>query len=790
MTDADSRPEPDPILETDPRQPRELPVLPLRDVVMFPHMVVPLGVVRDRTIRALQASKLAGEPLFAITQRNPHDDDPGPEDLYNVGAVSRPVQILELPDGTLRVVLEGLYRARAASFSQRDPYHCAWAIGVESVQHASVELQAMMRNVVSQFEEATNLSRNIPPEALVMSLNIDDPGRLADTVATYLSIKTEDKQRLLETLDVAERLRLLDRLLAAELQILTLERDIHVRVHNEIEDSQREHYLREQLKAIQDELGEVAGLSTDIEEYREKIQEAQMSEEATEKALRELERLEQMPVASPEVSVIRTFLDWLTELPWTTQTSDEININKAERVLDQDHYGLKKVKERVLEFLAVRQLAQHARGPILCFIGPPGVGKTSIGRSIARSMGREFIRISLGGVHDEAEIRGHRRTYVAALPGRIIQALRRVKSNNPVFMIDEIDKVGADFRGDPTSALLEVLDPEQNNSFRDHYLEVPFDLSKIMFITTGNLLDPVAPALRDRMEVLEFPGYTEEEKLQIAKRFLVPKQRKDNGVTGKHIRFTDKGLRHLITSYTHEAGVRNLEREIGTLCRKTAKRVAAGEEPTVRAIPGTIADMLGPERYRHDRRTDRDKIGVATALSYTPEGGDIINIEVAIVPGEGELVLTGHLGEVMKESGQAALGYARSLQKELGLPEGYFAKHDIHIHVPAGAIPKEGPSAGTAICTALVSGLQETPVRADVAMTGEVTLHGRVLQVGGVREKVLAAHRAGITQIILPQDNEKDLQDRDEIPEQVHNDIEFVFVETMDQVLHNALAVG
>ncbi len=775
--------EPEAAVAGDAGHPSHLAVLPLRDVVMFPHMVVPLGVVRERSVRALQAAKLAGEPLLAIAQISAHDDDPAPHEMFRMGTVCRAVQVLELPDGTLRVVLEGLYRARLDTYLQQDPYYRARFTPVHSAERRSLELQAMMRNVVSQFEEATNLSRSIPPEALVMCLNLEEPGRLADTVGTYLGIKTAEKQQLLETLDVRERLRLLDRLLAAELEILMLERDIHVRVHNELEDSQREHYLREQLRAIQDELGEGGGLPMDVEEYREKILAAHMSEEATERALRELERLEQMPAASPEVSVLRTYLDWLVELPWTTQTSDEIDINRAQEILDEDHYGLKKVKERVLEFLAVRQLVARARGPILCFIGPPGVGKTSIGRSIARSMGREFIRISLGGVHDEAEIRGHRRTYVAALPGRIIQALRRAKSNNPVFMIDEIDKVGADFRGDPTSALLEVLDPEQNDSFRDHYLEVPFDLSNIMFIATGNLLEPVPPALRDRMEVIEFPGYTEDEKLQIARRFLVRKQRTENGVSGKHVKFTDRGLRYLITHYTYEAGVRNLEREIASVCRKTAKRVAGGEQPAITADPTSIPGLLGPEQYHHDRRGDEDRIGVATGLSFTPQGGDIIHIEVSVVPGKGELVLTGHLGEVMKESAQAALGYARLLGQQVGFTQDHFEKHDIHVHVPSGAIPKEGPSAGIAICTALVSGLRQAPVRSNVALTGEITLHGRVLKVGGVREKVLAAHRAGITKVILPRDNERDLLDRDEIPAQVHHDITFVFVETMDQVL-------
>ena len=769
---------------------RELPVLPLRDVVMFPGLVVPLGVARAESVRAVQYAKETGEPIFAITQKYADLEDPVVEDLYGMGTVARAVQILELPDGTLRVVLEGLYRAHVEEFAQQKPYVRGVARAVDSIEYETVEIEAMMRSITSAFEEATDLSSQIPPEALVMVLNIDEPGRLADTVATYIGSKISEKQTVLETLDVGERLQRLDEMLARELSILRLERDIHARVRVEIEDTQREHYLREQLRAIQDELGDAGGMGTQVEDYRDRILRSNMSAEARERALKELDRLAQMPAASPEVSVIRTFLDWLFDLPWTTETTDQLDINKAQAILDSDHYGLKKVKERVLEFLAVRKLVDKARGPILCFIGPPGVGKTSIGRSIARSMGREFIRISLGGVHDEAEIRGHRRTYVGALPGKIIQALRRTSSNNPVFMIDEIDKVGADFRGDPTSALLEVLDPEQNDSFRDHYLEVAYDLSNIMFVATGNVLQTIPPALRDRMEIIEFPGYTEDEKLNIARKFLVAKQRREHGITGKHIKFGAKGLRHLINHYTYEAGVRNLERQIAALCRKTAKRLASDESPAISVDAAAIAEMLGAEMFRHDRRNQEDRIGVATGLSYTPQGGDIISIEVCVVPGEGELVLTGHLGEVMKESAQAAVGYARLRGRELGLDDGFFTKHDIHVHVPSGAVPKEGPSAGIAICTALMSALQQAPVRSHIAMTGETTLHGKVLPIGGVREKVLAAHRAGIRTVILPKDNEKDLADIDEIPEEVHRDIQFVYVDSAEQVLQYALAEG
>lgn len=762
-------------------------VLPVRDVVVFPGLVLPLGAARDMTIRAIQAARETGEPVLALTQLDPELEDPGPEDLYSVGTLARAVQVLELPDGTLRVVLEGLQRMQVDKVRWAGRFLRARAHAVTESSSPSIETEAKMRSLVSAFEEATELSASIPPEALVMAMNVDEPGRLADTIVAYLNTDTTAKQEVLGTFDVSARLDLVQLILATELSILRLERDLHARVRTEMEDSQREHYLREQMRAIQDELGETGGGYNDTEEYRDRLAASELPEEAMEKALEELDRLEQMPPASPEVSVIRTYLDWLLELPWSAQTVDEIDVRRAQSILDQDHYGLKKVKERVLEFLAVRSLVQHVRGPILCFMGPPGVGKTSIGRSIARSMGREFVRVSLGGVHDEAEIRGHRRTYVGALPGKIIQALRRVRSNNPVFMIDEIDKVGADFRGDPSSALLEVLDPEQNGSFRDHYLEVAYDLSNIMFIATGNLLEPIPPALRDRMEVIEFPGYTENEKLEIARHFLVKKQRKEHGIKGSHLRFPVSGLRTLINSYTREAGVRNLERQIAAVCRKTARLVAAGENPSITADPARIREMLGPEMHRGDRCGTEHRIGIATGLSYTPHGGDIISIEVCVVPGNGALVLTGQLGTVMKESGQTAVGYARTRSVELGLPDDYFTKHDIHVHVPEGAVPKEGPSAGLAICTALMSALQGKPVRCDVAMTGEITLHGRALPIGGVREKVLAAHRAGVKTVALPEENRKDLEDFDEVPAEVREDLQFVFVEHVEQVLELAL---
>jgi ATP-dependent Lon protease len=772
----------------DPRAAADFPVLPLRDVVVFPHMVVPLGVGRPASVRAVQQAKQADELLVLVAQRNPEVDDPSADQLYEVGCLARVVQTLGLPDSSVRVIVEGQARVRIERFSQEHPYLRAVVEIHTEEEPAGPEVEARMRRLVSTFQEIGNLSDDVPPEAVVTALNVEQPGRLCDLVGAYVGIRLPQKQELLGILSVRQRLLRLDEMLVSELEILRLQRDIQQRVRVGLEASQREYFLREQLRAIQDELGDFSS-SPEYQEYHQKIDQSHMSAEATEKAWEELTRLERMPPASPEVSVIRTYLDWLIELPWEAETSDKLDVAAAQHILDQDHYGLKRVKERVLEFLAVRQLVKDVRGPILCFIGPPGVGKTSIGRSIARAMGREFIRVSLGGVRDEAEIRGHRRTYVGAMPGRIIQTIRRVKSRNPVFMIDEIDKIGADFRGDPTSALLEVLDPEQNTAFVDHYLEVPFDLSRVMFIATGNLLEPVPPALKDRMEVIEFAGYIEEEKLEIARRYLVPKQRKGHGVNGKQVRFSVGGLRYLIRHYTHEAGVRNLEREIATVCRKVARQVAAGEDVALGVSEKTLPEVLGPVRFRLDERRETDQVGVATGLAFTQAGGDIISIEVSVVPGEGALVLTGQLGEVMRESAQAAVGYARSQADAIGLDPGFFTKHDIHVHVPSGAVPKEGPSAGVAIATALLSALRRAPVRSDVAMTGEVTLHGRVLPIGGVREKILAAHRAGIRTVILPIGNEKDVAGSDDIPATARQDLTFVYARNMAEVVERSLVV-
>ncbi len=769
-------------------EPLTLPVLPVRDLVVFPHMVVPLIVVRDRSVRALNEAKQTGSDILLVTQRDAQIQDPRAEELYSLGTVARVLQMLELPDGTMRVVVEGMHRGRVAGIRESERMMRADVAEVEEVEEQGVHVAAMMRNVVSQFDQAVNLSRSIPPEALVTAMNVEHSGKLADLVAAYLSVPVPVKQDLLETLVATERLQKLTTLLSEELEILTLEKKIQSRVRDEVQDSQKEYYLREQLRAIQDELGEREGTLQDADEYRDKIASCGMPSEAAERALREVDRLEKMPPVAPEVTVIRTYLDWLISLPWRKRSKDKLDIIAAEDILEEDHYGLKHAKERVLEFLAVRKLVRRVKGPILCFIGPPGVGKTSIGRSIARALGRKFVRISLGGVRDEAEVRGHRRTYIGSMPGRIMQTLRTVGTRNPVFMLDEIDKIGIDFRGDPAAALLEVLDPEQNHSFSDHYLEVAFDLSEVMFIATGNLLDPVPPALRDRMEVIRFPGYVEEEKLQIARYFLMPKQLKENGLTEENVHFTAGALQEICRYYTRESGVRNLEREIASVCRKVAKKVASGKKGKTTVAPRRIESFLGPRRFRYGAVRDEDEVGVATGLTYTEMGGDVLDVEVSLVEGTGELALTGNLGDVMKESAQAALSYARARARQFDVDPKLFEKTDVHIHVPEGSVPKEGPSAGITIAAALVSALCKRPVRKDVAMTGEITLRGKVLPVGGVREKILAAYRGHISTVVLPTENEKDLKELDEIPFNVRDKVQFRFVGSMEQVLDVVLA--
>jgi ATP-dependent Lon protease len=763
----------------------ELPVLPIRDAVYFPHMIFPVFVGREKSIKALDDAMSKDRQILLVAQKDIANDDPAPDDVYSVGLVAGIMQITRVPDGTVRLVMEGIERAKIVDFTQTDPFFLVRTEPVQSVDEGGPEIEALVRSVTSQFESIVNLSRSIPPEVLMNIANIPEADRLADNITPYLPLRVDVKQEIMETISVRAKLEKLNVLLKKEIEVLEIQKNIRERVEKEMGDTQRDFILREQLKAIQQELGERDERAGEVEEYKTKIEEAHMPEDVSERALKELERLEKMPYASPEGGVIRTYLDWLVSIPWDARTPETLKIKDAARVLDEDHYGLKKAKERILEFLAVKQLSGAMKGPILCFVGPPGVGKTSIGKSIARALGRKFIRVSLGGIHDEAEIRGHRRTYIGSMPGRIIQGLKQAGTRNPVFMLDEIDKVGTDFRGDPSSALLEALDPEQNSAFSDHYLEVPFDLSDVMFITTANILDTIPPALRDRMEIIPFAGYIEDEKACIAREFLVPKKLEEHGLTKKQLGIDEAALRLLIRQYTREAGVRGLEREIATICRKTAKEVAEGKSGRTRVTSKILKNYLGQPKFRYGMAEKKDEVGAATGLAYTEFGGDIITIEVGLMKSEdGKLFLTGQLGDVMKESAQAALSCVRSKAALLNIAEDFSNRMDIHIHVPAGAVPKDGPSAGITIACALASALTGRPVRRDVAMTGEITLRGKVLPIGGLKEKALAAHRAGIGTIVIPKDNLKDLE---EIPEHVKKDISFKPVEHIDEVLQIAL---
>jgi len=766
--------------------PHELPLIPLRDLIIFPNLVVPLFVGRERSINALEVAMRENHMVVLVTQKDVEVQNPTSSDLYQVGSVATVMQELKLPDGTAKALVEGMTRVKIKKFLQTDPYFKVEIEVVEEPVEKDIETEALMRNLISQFEECARLGKPIPPEVLVASLNIDEPGRLADFVAFHLNLKTDGKQEILEAIDAKERIKKVSSFLAKELEILRLGSKIQDKVKEQMTKTQREYFLREQLKAIQGELGMADERTAEVQELKEKIAKAKMPKEVRKKALKEVGRFEKMPPAAAEASVVRTYLDWIIGLPWSNKSKEELNIEKANEILNEDHYGLEKVKERVLEHLAVRKLAKEKmREAILCFVGPPGTGKTSIGKSIARALGREFVRISLGGVHDEAEIRGHRRTYVGALPGRIVQNIKQVGTNNPVFMMDEIDKVGADFRGDPTAALLEVLDPEQNNAFSDHYLEAPFDLSDVMFITTANILDTIPPALRDRMEVIHFPGYTEEEKVKIAQRFLMPKQLEAHGLKEENLKITEMAIKKIIREQTREAGVRNLERKMASICRQMAKMIVEGKKERFKVTPNNLSKFLGPAQFHYGLAEEKDEIGVATGLAWTEAGGEIIFVESTLMKGKGNLILTGHLGEVMQESAQAALSYARSKAKEFGVPEDFYGKYDIHIHVPAGAIPKDGPSAGVTIATSLISALTKNPVKKDVGMTGEITLRGHVLPIGGIKEKVLAAHRAGLKEIVLPMENKKDL---DIIPKQVRKELKFVFAEDVSDVLKVALA--
>ncbi len=769
-----------------PSYPEILPVLPLKGTVVLPSMVVPLGVGRAKSLAALEAALSGDRVILLVAQKKDDQENPGPEDLYRMGTLCRILQVGKQADGTVQVVVEGTVRAVIVDFLQTDPFFQVRIEARIDPKEKSLEIEALMRGVTSQFERYARLSRSIPPEAFMLIMSTEEPGRLGDLVAQHLQLRVEERQRILEAAP-RERLEMLSGVLTKEINILELERKIQNRVRKQMEKSQREYFLKEQMKAIQHELGEKDERAAEVEDYRKKIDDAKLPEKVKEKALEELGRLEKMPPMVAEAVVVRTYLDWILALPWSVRTDDRLDIKAARTILDEDHYGLEKAKDRVVEYLAVRKLAPESKAPILCFVGPPGTGKTSLGKSIARALGRKFVRVSLGGVRDEAEIRGHRRTYVGALPGRIVQGMRTAGSKNPVFMLDEIDKLGIDFRGDPSAALLEALDPEQNNSFSDHYLELPFDLREVMFITTANILETVPPALRDRLEVIRFSGYIEEEKHHIATQFLIPKQVKENGLKPDQITFADEALRHVIREYTREAGVRNLEREIATICRKVAREVAEGEAASVKVSRNSLHKFLGPTKFRYGIAEKQDETGAATGLVYTEQGGDIITVEATLVPGEGKLLLTGQLGDVMKESAQAALSYIRARARRLGVDDTFTRRYDVHVHVPAGAVPKDGPSAGITIATALASALTGRVVKADVAMTGEITLRGKILSIGGVKEKVIAAHRAGIKTVIIPKENEKDLH---EIPANVRKKLRFVFVEHMDEVLAEAMGQG
>lgn len=766
--------------------PDTLPVLPIRDIVVFPYMILPLFVGREMSIRSIDHALNSNRMIMLLTQKDLNIENPGPDDLFTVGTVGIIMRMLKLPDGRVKILVQGLTKARVLSFTQTEPMFMATIerLPDQKIEEISIEIEALIRTVKEQLDKAVSLGKAILPDIMVVVENLSDPGRLADLVASNLGLKTEQAQEILEIDDPVKRLKKVSEILSREVELLLVQQKIQTEARGEIDKTQREYFLREQLKAIQKELGEIDERAEEIKEFRKKIEEAKMPEKVMKEAEKQLRRLEKMHPDSAEAATVRTYLEWMVELPWSKATKDNLDIKSAEKVLNKDHYDLEKVKERILEYLSVRKLKEKMKGPILCFIGPPGVGKTSLGKSIARSLGREFVRMSLGGVRDEAEIRGHRRTYVGALPGRIIQGIRQAGTNNPVFMLDEIDKIGMDFRGDPSSALLEVLDPEQNNAFVDHYLGVPFDLSNVMFITTGNLADTIPGPLRDRMEVIYLSGYTTEEKLGIAKNYLLPKQLEEHGLTKRNLRVTDAALQLLITQYTREAGVRNLEREIANLCRKVAKRIAEGAPKKFLITTKNLHRYLGVPKYLPEEEMEKDEVGVATGLAWTETGGDIIYVEATTMKGKGALTLTGQLGDVMKESAQAALSYIRSRAKKLGIKDDIFSRTDIHIHVPAGAIPKDGPSAGITMATAIASALTGIPVNKNVAMTGEVTLRGRVLPIGGLKEKSLAAKRMGIKKVIIPKRNKKDLED---IPKYVKKDIEFVFVDTMDDVLKVAL---
>ncbi len=765
----------------------QYPLLPLKDIVVFPRMVIPLIVGRDKSIRAIENAILNENLILLAAQKSSEEDNPAANDIYSVGTLSKILQILKMPDGTVKVLIEGLERKKIKTFLAQRSYFKVGTSDITPHYLINTRMKALMRSVCDLFERYINLNPRIPSEIAPTVFDVEDPEQLSDRISAHIIMKIAEKQELLEIVPTQQRLTRLARVLTSEIEILEIERDISGKVRKQIEKTQKNYYLHEQLKAIEKELGKEDYYSGEIRALKKKVKQAKMSREAEEKALEELDRLGKMTPLSPEATVIRNYIDWLVGLPWSKKTKDRLNLDNVEKILNEDHYGLKEPKERILEYMAVKKITKKIRGPILCLVGPPGVGKTSLARSVARALGRKFVNVSLGGVRDEAEIRGHRRTYIGALPGRIIQSLRRVKSRNPVFLLDEVDKMTVDFRGDPSSALLEVLDPEQNFEFSDHYIEVPFDLSDVFFITTANLQYSIHPTLLDRMEIIRLPGYTEWEKLEIAKRYLVTKQLKLNGLKAAQLGFTRDGLRKIIRQYTREAGLRNLEREISKVCRKIARKIASGSKEEFTIGVKKLAQYLGPIRYREQRPDEDQMAGIAHGLAWTEVGGEVLNVETLVMPGKGKLVLTGQLGEVMQESAQAALSYIRSRGREFRLTADFFKDHDIHLHVPEGQTPKDGPSAGAAILISILSAATGKVAKNNVVMTGEITLRGNILPVGGIKEKVLAAHRYGIKNIIIPSENKSDLAD---IPAQVHKECDFICVEKITDVIQNMFKDG
>jgi len=766
--------------------PETLPMLPVRDIVVFPYMIIPLFVGRDSSIRSVEEALARSDRLILLaSQKDISDEHPAPDGIYKTGTVAMIMRMRKLPDGRIKILTQGLCKANIQEFTQTQPH---FEVKIDRIEETGTgpnpEAEALMRNVREQLEKVIALGKVLSPDILMVLDDIADPGRLADLVASNLGLKVSDAQGILETHDPHERLKKIYELLTKEIEVLSIQAKIRSQAKDEMTKSQKEYFLREQIRAIKSELGDTDSKTEEMQELKDKVAACKMPPEDAQEALKQLGRLERMHPDASEASMLRTYIDWLIETPWTKHSVDNLDLKRAKEVLDEDHYNLLKIKERILEYLAVRKLKDKMKGPILCFSGPPGVGKTSLGRSIARALGREFVRVSLGGVKDEAEIRGHRRTYVGALPGRIIQGLKQAGTNNPVFVLDEIDKLGSDFRGDPSAALLEVLDPEQNNSFRDHYLNVPFDLSNVMFVATCNMLDTIPSALKDRMEVIQLAGYTEEEKHFIAKRYLIPKQRTENGIKEDHIEFQDEGIRAVISQYTREAGLRNLERNIATVCRKVARTVAEGKTDKTTISSEVVNKLLGPAPFIREDDREKDEIGIATGLAWTSVGGEILYVETTTMKGKGNMILTGQLGDVMKESGHAALGLIRSRAKDFGIDEDFLSDTDIHVHFPAGAVPKDGPSAGITMASAMISKLTGVPVRKDVAMTGEITLTGRVLPIGGLKEKALAAMRHGIKTIVIPDKNNKDLED---IPEEFRNTLTFIPVKTIDEVLDAVL---